>query len=97
MVSIKQLYGHMATKKLKISLELDAKFKELAESLPPMQIEIAGIKQTFKGQPLFVNHHAEILCRYAQNNRKKGAKAVQEYVNGVMEKHKIHSAKLRIV
>jgi len=69
--------------KLKLSLELDARFKELAEKLPPMQIEISGIKQTIKGKPLYVNHHAEILCHYA----KKGIKGVKKYTDSIMEKH----------
>jgi hypothetical protein len=70
--------------KLRISLELDAKFKKLAEALPPMQIEIAGIRQTIKGQPLYVDHHAEILCHF-KKGKKKG---VQKYVDSVIAKHK---------
>lgn len=68
--------------KLKIPIQLDEKFKKLAEKLPPMQIQVDGIPQTLKGTKLMVNHHAEILCYYA----KGGRKAVQQYVNAVMKR-----------
>lgn len=70
--------------KLTITHQLDAKFKELAGKLPAMQITVAGIPQTLKGKPLFVDHHAEILCRYAQ----AGERGVELYCADVVKKHK---------
>ena len=69
---------------LKISLKLDNSFRMLAGKLPPMQIEVAGIRQTIKGKPLYVDHHAEILCHYAKGN----LKGVKQYVKMVQEKLK---------
>lgn len=81
------------TKKITIPIHLDESFKKLAESLPAMQIEVSGILQTIKGKPLYVNHHAEILCHYS----KGGKKAVQKYVAGIVKKHAQATTKLTIV
>jgi hypothetical protein len=70
--------------KLTLSHELDDKFKVLAENLPPIQIEIMGIKQTINKQPLYVNHHAEILCHYL----KEGKKGVKAYVMAIQKRVK---------
>ncbi len=79
--------------KLTLTIKMDESFKKLAEALPPMQIEVAGVAQTIKGKPLFVNHHAEILCHYS----KGGKRAVGKYVKGVIEKQKQSKNKLTVV
>lgn len=84
--------------KLKISLKLDAKFKEIAAGLPPMQVEVkdyrdVSIPMTIKGKPLYANHHAEILCHYA----KEGQKGVQKYVKLILKKQDELKAKLTVV
>lgn len=85
------------SQKLKISLKLDEKFKQIAAGLPPMQIEVKDSKgysvpMTIKGEPLYANHHAEILCHYA----KGGQRSVQQYVKLILKKQDELKAKLTI-
>lgn len=84
------------SQKLKISLKLDEKFKQIAAGLPPMQIEVTDksgkYPMTIKGKPLYANHHAEILCHYL----KGGQRSVQQYVKLILKKQDELKAKQTI-